>query len=68
MRMLIIGSAMLLVSGHVANAAAQFRDAGRPVAGISCDAMEGARIHIHQHLVIFDHGKQVDIPRDLMNT
>ena len=35
---------------------------GQAINGISCDAQEGARIHIHQHLVIFDHGKQVDIP------
>ncbi|MEP6622596.1 MAG: hypothetical protein ABJE47_24955 [bacterium] len=36
--------------------------AGEPVGGISCDAQEGQRIHIHQHLVILDHGKIVDIP------
>ena len=36
--------------------------AGETVGGISCDAMEGQRLHIHQHLVIFDHGKQVAIP------
>ena len=36
--------------------------AGLPINGISCDAQEGQRIHIHQHLVIFDHGKQVAIP------
>ena len=35
---------------------------GEPVAGISCDAMEGAILHIHQHLVVFDHGKQIAIP------
>ncbi len=35
---------------------------GDPVSGISCDAMEGQRLHIHQHLVIFDHGKTLDIP------
>jgi hypothetical protein len=35
---------------------------GEPVAGISCDAMEGMRIHIHQHLVLLDHGKEVLIP------
>jgi hypothetical protein len=39
--------------------------AGEPVGGISCDAQEGQRIHIHQHLVIFDHGTQVDIPRNV---
>jgi hypothetical protein len=46
-------------------AAAQFSSpaaAGQTIDGISCDAQEGQRIHIHQHLVIFDHGKQVDIP------
>ena len=36
---------------------------GQPINGISCDAQEGQRIHIHQHLVIFDHDKQVTIPQ-----
>ena len=35
---------------------------GDPVAGISCDAMEGMRIHIHQHLTLIDHGNAVLIP------
>lgn len=35
---------------------------GLPVKGISCDPGEGQRIHIHQHLAIFDHGKPVSIP------
>jgi len=35
---------------------------GQPVGGISCDAQEGQRIHIHQHLLILDHGKSVEIP------
>lgn len=35
---------------------------GAPIGGISCDAMEGQRIHIHQHLVILDRGKEVAIP------
>jgi hypothetical protein len=35
---------------------------GETVSGISCDAQEGQRIHIHQHLVILDHGKPVSIP------
>lgn len=39
--------------------------AGVSVGGISCDAMEGQRVHIHQHLVIFDHGKQVEIPNNV---
>jgi len=36
---------------------------GQPVNGISCDAQEGQRIHIHQHLAIFDHGKAVTVPQ-----
>jgi hypothetical protein len=35
---------------------------GEPVAGMSCDAMEGSRIHIHQHLLILNRGKDVPIP------
>jgi hypothetical protein len=35
---------------------------GQPVNGISCDAMEGQRLHIHQHIAILDHGKAVDVP------
>ena len=34
----------------------------QPIAGISCDAMEGNRIHIHQHLLILDHGTPVSVP------
>ena len=35
---------------------------GQTINGISCDAQEGQRIHIHQHLAIFDRGKSVPIP------
>jgi hypothetical protein len=38
---------------------------GDPVAGISCDAMEGMKIHIHQHLVLLDHGKPLLIPNNV---
>jgi len=40
----------------------QMGPTGQPVAGISCDAMEGQRIHIHQHLLILDHGDSVPVP------
>lgn len=36
---------------------------GQAVHGISCDAQEGQRIHIHQHLAIIDHGKTVTVPQ-----
>ena len=32
---------------------------------MSCDAQEGQRIHIHQHLVLLDHGKPVAIPASI---
>ncbi|AHG93725.1 hypothetical protein J421_6190 (plasmid) [Gemmatirosa kalamazoonensis] len=38
---------------------------GQPIAGIACDAMEGQRLHTHQHLLILDHGKPVAIPADV---
>jgi hypothetical protein len=38
---------------------------GATIGGISCDAQEGQRMHIHQHLVIFDKGKQVPIPENV---
>ena len=44
---------------------AQMAPTGQPVAGISCDAMEGQRIHIHQHLLILDHGTSVPVPYDV---
>lgn len=50
-------------AGLSTRAEAQFlTPSGQTVGGISCDAAEGQRIHIHQHLVILDHGKNVDIP------
>jgi hypothetical protein len=64
-RKLIVGCAMLLVLGHVSTGSAQFGGGARAIAGISCDAMEGSRIHIHQHLAILDHGKPVEVPFDV---
>jgi len=44
-------------------ASAQYaRPRGQPIAGISCDELEGQRIHIHQHLAIYDHGRPVEVP------
>jgi hypothetical protein len=46
-------------------ALAQGGQPGDPIAGISCDAQEGQRIHIHQHLVLLDRGKEIAIPRNV---
>jgi hypothetical protein len=64
MRPATIILALLATAAHVA--AAQFTPAAPPaIGGITCDRQEGQRIHIHQHLLILDHGKEVPIPRDV---
>jgi hypothetical protein len=68
LRLLAFGGGIVGFAGLSLPVAAQLAPiapAGETVGGISCDAQEGQRIHIHQHLVIFDHGKQVDIPRNV---
>jgi hypothetical protein len=60
--------AIVLAAGVAAAGATAARAAfptGAPVDGIRCDAMEGAVLHIHQHLAIFDHGKPVTVPEDV---
>ncbi|MFI5231493.1 MAG: hypothetical protein ACHQSE_03165 [Gemmatimonadales bacterium] len=59
---LVLAAIAGLPARSFAQSAPQAAPAGETVGGISCDAMEGQRLHIHQHLVIFDHGKQVAIP------
>ncbi|MBV8491654.1 MAG: hypothetical protein JO199_14100 [Candidatus Eremiobacteraeota bacterium] len=36
---------------------------GQPVDGITCMGMEGANLHIHTHLAIYNNGKQLQVPR-----
>ena len=58
----------LLAAGAVlacAGAARAAIPAGQPIDGIRCDQMEGAVLHIHQHLAIRDHGKPVTVPEDV---
>jgi hypothetical protein len=38
---------------------------GETIDGIRCDSAEGAVFHIHQHLTILDHGRQIDVPGDI---
>jgi hypothetical protein len=38
---------------------------GQPIGGIACDAMEGQRLHMHQHLVVLDHGRPVSVPANV---
>lgn len=60
--MAFIGSAAAAAIVALANPPQGGPPIGQEVAGIRCDEMEGNRVHIHQHLVIFDHGKQVPVP------
>ena len=59
----LVASALLATVAARLSAQAAPQLTGQPVHGITCDAGEGQRIHIHQHLVILDHGKPVPIPQ-----
>ena len=62
-RVVVTPFALLLAFGAPLRAQGRsMAPAGEVVGGISCDAQEGQRIHIHQHLVIVDHGTPVPIP------
>lgn len=39
--------------------------AALPIDGVKCEGMEGAVVHIHQHLQIFDRGRAVSIPSQI---
>ncbi|HEY2379146.1 MAG TPA: hypothetical protein VGH98_24405 [Gemmatimonadaceae bacterium] len=54
----VLACALLIPASRAASQAM-----GQTINGISCDAQEGQRIHIHQHLAIFDHGKAMTIPQ-----
>ena len=47
-------------SGNAARAQSML--AGAPIDGIRCESMEGAVLHIHQHLQLFDRGRAVQVP------
>ncbi len=53
-----------IIAGLLATVTAQ-APPGQPIRGISCDAMEGQRVHTHQHLAIFDHGKLLPVPQNV---
>jgi hypothetical protein len=63
MKLLVSLAAAAVLS--CAGAARAAVPAGQIVDGIRCDQMEGAVLHIHQHLAIRDHGKPVAVPEDV---
>jgi hypothetical protein len=60
--LLLLAALAVLICSGAARAAVP---AGQPIDGIRCDQMEGAVLHIHQHLAIRDHGKAVTVPDDV---
>lgn len=58
----MVGFSLSLANAGGAAALPRF---GETVSGIRCDRTEGTVFHIHQHLVINDHGKPVAIPGDV---
>lgn len=47
-------------AGGAARAQSMF--GGAPIDGIHCESIEGAVLHIHQHLQLFDRGRVVEVP------
>ncbi len=65
-RAIIAFAAATLVIGSIHPARAQFAGArGQTIGGVACDAQEGQRIHIHQHLTILDKGQPITVPYDV---
>jgi hypothetical protein len=65
-----VGGVLVVAAPHAANLASPAQQvpavpSGEQVAGISCDAMEGDRLHIHQHLAILDRGHDVPVPANV---
>ena len=61
----ILGSVALAATLSFATPPQGGPPTGQEVAGIRCDEMEGQRVHIHQHIAIFDHGKPVGVPDNI---
>ena len=55
----------LLLAPQLSAQAPTMGASGQTIDGISCDAQEGQRIHIHQRLLIVDRGKSVAIPANV---
>lgn len=58
----VLGLSALLAPAPPAGAQAM---GALPIDGIKCEGMEGAVVHIHQHLQIFDRGRAVKIPSQI---
>lgn len=62
MTLWLIGVAAMSAGGA---ARAQSMFGGAPIDGIQCESMEGAVLHIHQHLQLFDRGRVVEVPAQI---
>lgn len=59
-------AALLLSATFQAPARAQsFLGGGLPIDGIRCDRSEGAVVHVHTHLQIFNRGRAVQVPAQI---
>lgn len=58
-----IGVAMIKGGAHKGLPDTASGGQGQPVDGITCGGMEYGTLHVHTHLAIFYHGKQVQVPR-----
>jgi hypothetical protein len=63
-RLLLI--AALILASVPAQVAAQGGPLGAlPIDNIKCEGMEGAVVHIHQHIQLFDRGRNIEVPAQI---
>lgn len=59
-------AACLMLAALPTGAAAQSNGLmALPIDGIQCQGMEGAVVHIHQHLAMYDRGREVVLPANI---
>ena len=58
--------AALILAGVPAQVHAQANMLGAlPIDNIKCEGMEGAVVHIHQHIALYDKGREVQVPANI---
>ncbi len=59
-------AAAVLLCGLTLSAASSGRTqsflSGAPIDGVPCDRAEGTKLHIHQHLLLYNRGSRVTVP------
>lgn len=64
MKRLFLIAALILACVPAAQVHAQGLG-GLPIDNIKCEGMEGAVVHIHQHISLYDRGREIQVPANI---